>query len=52
MLKGRLVQRWLSPEEAIRFAAANKSYRELKRLLRTWERESITLLEDPERSKS
>jgi type II secretory pathway component PulJ len=52
MVKGRLVQRWLSPEEALRFTVANRSYRELKRLLRVWERESITLLEDPDRSKS
>jgi hypothetical protein len=52
MLKGRLVHHWLSPEEAPRFAAANKNYRELKRLLRAWERESLKLLEDPDRRKS
>lgn len=51
VVKGRLVQRWLSPEEAPRFAAANKSYRELKRLLRAWERESLKLLETPKRRK-
>jgi hypothetical protein len=52
MVKGLLVQRWLSPAEAPRFAAANKNYRELKRLLREWERESMALLEDPDRPKS
>jgi hypothetical protein len=45
--KGRLLQRWLSPAEAPRFAAANKNYRELRRLLRAWERASMALLEDP-----
>lgn len=52
VVKGRLVQRWLSPTESPRFASANKNYRELKRLLRAWERESITLLDDPDRPKS
>jgi Family of unknown function (DUF6788) len=52
VVKGRLVQRWLRPEEAPRFAAANKNWRELKRLLRAWERESLKLLEEPKRRKS
>lgn len=52
MLKGRLVQRWLSAEEAPRFAVANTNYRELKRLLRAWERASLDLIEDPKRRKS
>ncbi len=50
--RGRLAQRWLSPDEAPRFAAANRNWRELKRLLKAWENASITLLEDPDRSKS
>ena len=52
MVKGRLVQRWLSAEEAPRFADANNNYRELKRLLRAWERASLDLIEDPKRRKS
>lgn len=52
VVKGKLVQRWLSAEEAVRFAAANKNYRELRRLLRAWERASVTLIEDPDRRKS
>ncbi len=52
MVKGRLVQRWLSAEEAPRFAAANRAFRALKRLLHAWERESLRILEDPDRRKS
>lgn len=52
MVNGKLVQRWLSAEEAPRFAAANRDFRVLKRLLRAWERESLKLLEDPDRRKS
>ena len=39
-------------DEAPRFAIANKNYRELKRLLRAWERASLDLIEDPKRRKS
>jgi hypothetical protein len=52
VVKGHLEHRWLSPEEAVRFTAANKNYRELRRLLRAWERATVTLIEDPGRRKS
>ena len=52
LVRGRLVHRWLSPDEARRLAAAIKAYREIRSLLRAWERESVTLLEDPDEPKA
>jgi hypothetical protein len=51
LVRGRLAHRWLSADEARRFTAAIKGYREIRRLLRAWERESVTLLEDPDEPK-
>ena len=51
VVKGQLVHRWLSPEEAKRISAAIRNHRELRRLLRAWEKASLTLLEDPDRRK-
>jgi len=50
LVKGRFTNTLLSEAEAGRFASAITNMREARRLLRTWERISITLLRDgPER---
>ena len=50
VVKGRFTNTKLSEAEAERFASAIKNMREARRLLRAWERISITLLRDgPER---
>ena len=45
MKGGRLVHRMVSPAQAALLRAAIANYRTLRRLLRTWENETITLIE-------
>ena len=47
LVRGRFTNTLLSAPEADRFAAAIKNMRAARRLLRTWERISVTLLRDP-----
>lgn len=51
IVKGRFTNTMLSEAEAERFASAIKNMREARRLLRAWERISITLLRDPAKRK-
>ena len=51
LVKGRFTNTLLSATEAERFATAIKNMREARRLLRAWERISITLLRDPPKRK-
>jgi hypothetical protein len=45
MQRGRLVHRMVSPAQAILLREAIANYRTLRRLLRTWENETMKLIE-------
>jgi hypothetical protein len=45
MQRGRLVNRMVSPAQAALLREAIRNYRALRRLLRTWENETVTLIE-------
>jgi hypothetical protein len=46
MENGRLAHTTLSPEEGPQIAKAIRNYRRLRRLLRVWERASLTVIRD------